>query len=232
MSFSLFGFPVTIRGSFIAIIAIIGYQSFPEQLDRVAAFVAIALIAIVVHELGHAFAARSQGTYGTPEISLEGMAGLTRYRLLKQPSRWQSIFISFAGPMAGILLGVVILLLARSGVIERTPLIEDLVVIGLFTTLGWSAFNLLPIVPLDGGHIMTELIPGSVPVRRRRAAVVSVVFAVASAVALWFLFKLLFAALILGLMAFQNFNSITRTKQAVGMPPPMSARDDSRLDDR
>lgn len=231
MSFRLFGFPITIHGSFLAVIAILGYTSFPQELDRVAAFVVIALIAIVVHELGHAFAARSQGTFGTPAISLEGMAGLTRYRLQAQPSRSQSIFISFAGPLAGILLGVVVLVLAQSDVLERTPLIDDLFLIGLFTTFGWSAFNLLPIVPLDGGHIMTDLIPGSIPVRRRRAAMVSVVFALAAAVALWFTLGSLFAPLILAMMAYQNFSSITRARPAAGVPLPMSPRDDSPLND-
>ncbi len=231
MSFHMFGFPITIHGSFLAVIAILGYTSFPEQLDRVAAFVVIALIAIVIHELGHAFAARSQGTHGTPTISLEGMAGLTRYRLQEQPSRSQAIMISFAGPLAGILLVAAVLALARSGFLDRTPLIDDLILIGLFTTFGWSAFNLLPIVPLDGGHIMTDLIPGSVPVRRRRAAIVSIVVAVAAAIWLWFYLGSLFAPLILGMMAYQNFTSISRARPAAGIPVPMSPRDDSPVND-
>lgn len=231
MSFRLFGFPISIHGSFLAIIAILGYSSFPQELDRVAAFVVIALIAIVVHELGHAFAARSQGTLGTPQISLEGMAGLTRYRLQQQPSRSQSIFISFAGPLAGILLGVAVLILAWSNILDRTPLIDDLILIGLFTTFGWSAFNLLPIVPLDGGHIMTDLIPGSVPVRRRRAAIVSVVFSLAAAVGLWYYLGSLFAPLILAMMAYQNFSSISRAKPAAGVPLTMSPREDSPMND-
>lgn len=212
MSFRLFGFPITIQGPFLLIVGVLGYSSFPDQIDRVVAFVAIALVAIVVHELGHAFAARSQGTLGTPAISLEGMAGLTRYRLQRAPSRSQSIMISFAGPLAGILLGAAILAVARSGILERTPLIDDLILIGLFTTFGWSAFNLLPIVPLDGGHIMTDLIPGTVAVRRRRAAIVSIAVAVAAGAWLWFEFGSIFGPMILALMAYQNFSSISPPK--------------------
>ena len=229
MSFRLFGFPVTIQGSFLLIIGVLGYISFPEELDRVVAFVLIALVAIVVHELGHAFAARSQGTIGTPSISLEGMAGLTRYRLQREPSRWQSMMISFAGPFAGIVLGVIILVVAQSGVIDNTPLIDDLFLIGLFTTFGWSAFNLLPIVPLDGGHIMTDLIPGSVSVRRRRAALVSVVVATLAAVWMWIALRSLFGPAILGMMAFQNFTAFSNSKQATALQPPLSPRDDSPL---
>lgn len=229
MSFRLFGFPITIHPSFLMVVAILGYISFPEEIDRVVAFVAIALVAIVAHELGHAFAARSQGTTTTPTISLEGMAGLTRYRLQRPPSRAQSLFISFAGPLAGIVLGALILALALSGVVERTPLNDDLILIGLFTTFGWSAFNLLPIVPLDGGHIMTDLLPGSVPVRRRRAAIVSVVVAVGAGVWMWFALGSLFGPVILGMMAFQNFTMFSNSKPAAVAQPPMSPRDDSSM---
>jgi len=209
VSFRLFGFPTTINGSFLITIAVIGFLSFPEQVDRVVLFVAIAVVAVVVHELGHAFAATSQGTVGPPNISLEGMAGFTRYRLAQAPGRLASIFISVAGPLAGALPGVILLIVWQAGLLDgQGPLVDDAVNIGLFTTFGWSVFNLLPIVPLDGGHIMTDLIPGDVPVRRKRAAMVSIVFAIVIGAALWFQFRLLFAPLILGMMAWQNFSML------------------------
>lgn len=135
--------------------------------------------------------------------------------------------ISFAGPLAGILLGAAILALARSGFIDRTPLYDDLILIGLFTTFGWSAFNLLPIVPLDGGHIMTDLIPGSVAVRRRRAAIVSVVVAVVVGAWMWYALSSLFGPLILGMMAYQNFTMFSKSKPASAAEPSLSPRDDS-----
>lgn len=209
MSFRLFGYPTTINGSFVLTIAFIGFLSFSEQVDRVLIFAAIAVVAVLIHELGHAFAATSQGTVGTPEISLEGMAGFTRYRLAEQPGRLQSIFISVAGPLAGAFPGVILLIVWQAGLLDgQGPVVEDALNIGLFVTFGWSVFNLLPIVPLDGGHIMTDLIPGDALVRERRAAVVSIVFAVVIGAALWFQFGLLFAPLILGFMAWQNFSSL------------------------
>lgn len=208
MSFRLFGFPITIEMSFLGVIAFLGFISFNDRFDLIAAFVVIAVISVLIHEFGHAFAARSQGTQGTPTISLEGMAGLTRYRLAAMPSRAQSIFISLAGPLAGIALGLVVFAVKQAGVIEETAFVRNLFNISFFTTFVWSAFNLMPIVPLDGGHIMADLIPGSVPVRNRRAAIVSVGVAVVAALALWFQFKFLFAPVILGGMAFQNFQSL------------------------
>lgn len=208
MSFSLFGFPITIEMSFLGVIAILGFASFGEQVDIVVAFVVIAIVSVLIHEFGHAFAARSQGTHGPPMISLEGMAGLTRYRLQKNPTRAQSVFISFAGPLAGIVLGLVVLAVYLSDVIELTSFNQNLFNIAFFTTFGWSAFNLLPIVPLDGGNIMSDLIPGSVPVRGRRAAIVSIAVAVVVGGLLWWQLQLVFAPIILGGMAFQNFQSL------------------------
>ncbi len=214
MTFNLFGFPTTINGSFLLTVGFLGFLSFQEQLDRILLFVVIAVVAVVVHELGHAFAAKSQGTAAGPIISLESMAGFTRYRLREEPGRLASIFISFAGPLAGIVLGVIIVLLARNGVIDTdgNPLVDDAVRIGLFTTFGWSAFNLLPIVPLDGGHIMTDLIPGDQAVRSKRAAYISIAVAVVVGGFLYVQFDALFAAAILGMMAWQNIQSISRRR--------------------
>jgi len=46
---------------------------------------------------------------------------------------------------------------------------------GEFTTFWWSVLNLLPVLPLDGGQAMRELLPGEPRARMRRAAVVSLV---------------------------------------------------------
>ena len=211
MSFNLLGFPTTINTSFLLTIGFIGFISLGERVELIVIFAAIAVVAVLIHELGHAFAAKSQGTVGPPNISLEGMAGFTRYRLAEAPGRAASIFISVAGPIAGALPGVILLIVWQAGLLDgQGEIVENALNIGLFTTFGWSAFNLLPIVPLDGGHIMTDLIPGDVPSRRRIAAMVSIVFAIIIGAALWFQFGLLFAPVILGFMAWQNFSSLKR----------------------
>lgn len=212
LSFSVFGFPVAIHGSFVLVLGLLGWTWFSGDLTRVAAFVIVAVIAVLVHELGHAFAARSQGTSAGPAISLEGMAGLTRYRPAAQPSRLQSMFVSFAGPLAGILLGVVVVVVLRADLIERTAFTDDVFDIALFTTFGWSAFNLLPIVPLDGGHIMAELLPGAPAVRSRRAAMVSIALAVGFGLLLW-VQGLQFAAILLAMMAFQNMTIVSASRE-------------------
>lgn len=225
MSFRLLGFPVSIEGSFVLTIGFIGFLFFDNAIDRIAAFVVIAVVAVLIHEFGHALAARSQGTVGTPTISLAGMAGLTRYRLQEKPSRAKSIFISFAGPLTGLVIGAVLYAVRQAGVIEETAFIRDLFRIGIFTTFGWSVFNLMPVVPLDGGHIMTDLLPGDRLERRRRAAYVSIGVCVVLAVALvaWSGFTNIFALAYLGFFGFQNFTSL---KNLPAVPHPTAKPQD------
>ncbi len=226
MSFRLFGFPVSIEGSFLLTVAFLGYLSFESQLDRIVAFVVIAVIAVLVHELGHAVVAQRQGSAHTPTITLAGMAGLTRYRPVRPPSRAESILVSAAGPIAGILLGIVVVVIARSGLITSTPFVDDLYRIGIFTTFVWSALNLLPVLPLDGGHIMADLLPGSVAVRRRRAAIISVMTAGLGAVGLWLWTGSLFGPIFLAMFAFQNASSVRAAgAQEPRLAPPLSPRD-------
>ncbi|MGI9607127.1 MAG: metalloprotease [Acidimicrobiales bacterium] len=226
--FELFGFPVSVHLSFGFLVLFLAYGS-ASTIAGIVGFGAVVFLSILVHELGHAFAARSQGVVVPPAISLEGLGGLTRYRLREVPSRAQSIMISAAGPMAGVAMGVVVLAVDRAGVFSDTGLGNYLVTVALFTTFGWSVFNLVPIAPLDGGHILTELLPGTPLVRRRRAAVVSIVVGIAAAVGLYLLFESVFAPIVIGFLVMQNIAVLQSPRtpspapappQAGGTPPP------------
>ncbi len=224
-SFRLFGFPVSVHGSFLLLVAFLGYNGNTD-VQRVAAFVVIAFVAILVHELGHAFVARAQGSTFTPIISLEGWGGNTRYRPASVPSRMQSILVTAAGPAAGFALGAIVLAVQSAGVVESTSFTDYLFRIGLFTTIGWSIFNLFPIVPLDGGHIMAELLPGDRRQRQRRAAMISAVVGTIAAIALWRWTGSFFAPLVIGFLVYQNLSVLRPTPVPAAVAPPLSPRDD------
>ena len=177
LRFNLFGFPTSIDASFLLIVALIGFDG---TASHVAIWVGLALVSVLGHELGHALAARSMGA--TASISLQGLGGLTRSRREVPLGRGESAVLSAAGPAAGILLGLPVLWAIHAtgwqswttgGYVLRTA---------AFTTLGWSALNLLPIVPLDGGHLLELALPGPPAARRRLAAQVSIALAVGAGV--------------------------------------------------
>lgn len=177
------GFPTTVQPMFLVVIGFLGWYPGITPV-RVALWVVIATGAIMWHELGHATAARRLGA--APEIELYGMGGLTRWVPPQDPSRLDLIGVTLAGPGAGFLVGALtgIGVLIAGGVGSGD--VRYVVLVVLWTNVGWGLLNLLPVLPLDGGHVMAELLPGDRRTRQRRAAIASIAIgAVAAAVLVW-----------------------------------------------
>jgi stage IV sporulation protein FB len=170
------GFPVHIDLSFVLIMGILGFGGMTRgSLRDLVLWLLVATVSVLIHELGHAVVARTTGA--EPEIALTGFGGVTTWVPPAPLSRARSLAISLAGPLVGLVAGMGLLVLWRSigdsldgGSWQRT-----VIWFGVWTCLGWSVINLLPVLPLDGGQAMRELLPGSPPVRARRAAIVSIV---------------------------------------------------------
>ena len=190
--FRVLGFPVTVDISFLIVIGILGWYPGVELRD-VVIWLVLATVSVLVHELGHAVVARTTGA--SPVITLAGLGGLTSYVPPAPVSRARSIAISVAGPAVGIVIGLALVAVEMAFDV-RSDLWSSVLTLGIFITLAWSVLNLLPILPLDGGQTMRELLPGSRAQREVRAAVVSVVTAVlvaAVAVRLGYVFGALMA---------------------------------------
>jgi Zn-dependent protease len=173
LGFNLLGFPTRVDASFLLIVGLIGFDGSGSHL---AIWVAVAVASVLGHELGHALAARSLGA--TASISLAGLGGLTSSVRAEPLRRGESAFLTVAGPLAGILLGLPVLYALHAldwpswtngGFALRSA---------AFTTLGWSVLNLLPMLPLDGGHLLELALPGTPAARRRLAAQLSIGVAV------------------------------------------------------
>ena len=149
--FRAFGFPVTVDVSFLIIVGILGwYPGVP--LRNVVIWVVLATVAVLVHELGHAFVARTTGA--EPVITLAGLGGLTSTCLQgRSPAPVGRDLGGRSGgghrhrrcPAAG-----------RGHDGHPVGPVGDGPGAGIFTTLGWSLLNLLPILPLDGGQTLRE----------------------------------------------------------------------------
>lgn len=204
LRFTLFGIPVTISLSIVLLLAFLGFQLGDPV--RIALWVVIGMVSILLHELGHALVARAAGT--APAIALAGLGGVTSYRPSpRTEGRSWSLAIGLAGPAVGIVLGLVAVGFGAPccGVVTGASTGEFALSVFVFVSLVWSVLNLLPILPLDGGQALAALLPGTARQRQVRAAIVGVVvggLVTAAAVAA----GLLFAAVIVGLLTWQNIS--------------------------
>jgi len=146
LRFRLFGFPVAVEALFFLMAYFIG----PRHPTRQALLWIVAVfVGVLLHELGHAVAARAFGLQ--PDILLHGFGGRTSWRQGKQLGVFQSILLSAAGPGVGIFIGGLCMLLQARVPVQGLggDLLNDLI----WINLGWGLLNLLPVLPLDGGQI-------------------------------------------------------------------------------
>ncbi len=149
----VFGIPIRTEASFFAMTLFLGMG---RNLDPVflAEWAIIVFISILVHELGHGLAGCCFGL--SPEIRLYAMGGATYFPGGKEIQPFRHIIISLAGPFSGFLFGGITLLL-RSIFDPHTVLLRTLFADLLWVNFGWGLFNLLPMLPLDGGNVMKSV---------------------------------------------------------------------------
>ncbi|MBK7624716.1 MAG: hypothetical protein IPJ14_19205 [Kineosporiaceae bacterium] len=204
------GFPVHLDLSFVLIMAVLGYYPGVTLTDM-ALWLLITPVAVLVHELGHAVTARAAGAQ--PQIALAGFGGVTTFATPGPLSRARSLGISLAGPFVGLAIGAVLVLVDRSfgAGLDPAGWQNSALRTGIWTCIGWSVLNLLPVLPLDGGQAMRELLPGAPAVRARRAAGVSVVVAGLAAVLAYVVLRQAFLALFMVFFAVTNGLTLRRS---------------------
>ena len=114
-------------------------------------FAAGFILLLLVHELGHYLEARRQGLdVGAPVfIPFLGAAILLKENPL---DAWREAQIAIAGPIVGSIGAAVVWLIGEQ---QNSELFIALGFTGFFLNL----FNLLPVVPLDGGRIAAAIHP-------------------------------------------------------------------------
>ena len=112
------------------------------------------VVALLVHEVGHAAAALSRGCR-VHEITLMFFGGRAVMSGLPSAPLARAA-ISLAGPAAGLLLWFVALRL--SVLFEGLRILPFLLGEAARISLYLSIFNMVPALPLDGGHVLRDVL--------------------------------------------------------------------------
>lgn len=153
------------------------------------------MMSFIIHEWGHAYAAVLEGDqtprfdgrltlnpakhidpFGFVLILLVGFGWAKP--VITNPSRykhkWGDLFVSSAGIIMNLILALVCLLLLKLlfNVAESGPLTSTLIqalTMTAFVNVSLAIFNAIPIPPLDGSHILLNLLPRNMQFQWRQA---------------------------------------------------------------
>ncbi len=199
--FSIAGIPVRVEPVFFVIAALFGFRYAQEGTSLVFVWIGVTFVSILVHELGHGLVLKA---FGQPShIVLHSFGGVTISQ--RRLSKARSVVVSLAGSIVAL---VLLWLPARTieastwFAHEDRTWLRGVVVFTAFANLWWSVANLLPIRPLDGGNVATELF--GVRLSRRLSLVV------AAAAGVWALtHDQQYAGFFALFLAFQSYQEIT-----------------------
>ena len=221
ISFTLFGFPAVIQPFFWVIAALITALSIgnidhmPIWFAKLFVGMAGVLLSIMVHELGHALTFRH--LFRTPcMIVLHGFGGMAvpfhpHRRTYGFRGAVAEGFLSFSGPLAGFVLAFCtysFLQLIPEDDRHMTFLLRFFLWWTTWISIFWGLFNLLPIYPMDSGHISREVFLFFTP---RHGVKYSLILSMMCAVllAVLALRENIWIAFLLAFFAFQNYQEMT-----------------------
>lgn len=151
LQFRVSGIPVKVEPVFFLIMGLLGWANTRNGAIGIVVFMVVGGGSILVHELGHATAYRSFGA--RPQVTLTGFGGVT---VGPTQPRGRSLVVTLAGPGAGFtaaVIGAVLTQVVTSNSVVVKTALDDLI----WVNVVWGVFNLLPILPLDGGNVAADL---------------------------------------------------------------------------
>jgi len=170
--FKLFGFQVKVDWSWLIIFVLVtwslagsGFPMFYEDLAE-STYLWMGLtgalglfLSIILHEFGHALAARNYGVE-MRGITLFIFGGVAEMKD-EPPSAKAEFVIAVAGPIVSMIIGVTCLAAGYGARFAGIPT----GVYGVFQYLGWInlilvVFNAVPAFPLDGGRVLRAILWG------------------------------------------------------------------------
>jgi Zn-dependent protease len=207
LAFRLLSFPVRVRYSFLLVALVLG-ASGRSSVGAVLVWVAVTFAAVLIHELGHALCARALGF--VPAIELHAMGGATSWAWTRRPRWFERLLASLAGPGMGFLAGGLVWIGLQAVSLSDAPRLLRLAVGDfLWVSVAWGIFNLLPILPMDGGAALQALLEGGLG-PARAAFVARVVSCLAGVALAWLGVRagLTWVSVLAALFTYDNFRAL------------------------
>jgi Zn-dependent protease/CBS domain-containing protein len=160
--FRVSGILVRIHVTFLLLLAFLGFSYYSHGGSAVAAskilFILLLFACVLLHEFGHAFAAKGFGI-NTPDITLLPIGGIARLeRMPEKPA--QELIVALAGPAVNVVIALALFVVVGfrgvtdTNIAAAPDMLRQLMVINVWLVL----FNLLPAFPMDGGRVVRALL--------------------------------------------------------------------------
>lgn len=183
------GVDLRVHASFFLLLAWVGYGDYigggMGAMVEGMVFILLLFTCVVLHEFGHALAARAFGIH-TPDITLLPIGGVARLeRMPEKPL--QELAVALAGPAVNVVIALGLFavigkfsglggLFSADGM--ETGVLGSLLAVNVMLVL----FNLIPAFPMDGGRVLRALLA----IRIKRARATEIAAGVGQAVAVIF----------------------------------------------
>jgi Zn-dependent protease/CBS domain-containing protein len=156
------GIQLRIHITFLLLIGWLALSYYAQGGSAVAAgrvlFILLLFLCVVLHEFGHAIAAKAFGI-NTPDITLLPIGGVARLeRIPEKPG--QELVIAIAGPIVNVVIALCLFAVIGyratigQAAMEGPDLLLQLLAVNVWIVL----FNMLPAFPMDGGRVLRALL--------------------------------------------------------------------------
>ncbi|MBK8632100.1 MAG: site-2 protease family protein [Saprospiraceae bacterium] len=174
------GIPLKVHWSFSLLILFVIYTGFADGLNLqrslvFAAYILVLFTCVVLHEYGHALAAKRYKV-NTKDIILSPIGGIARLEKLPEKPI-EEFVIAIAGPLVNVVIAIILsAIILTTSDFTLFPKVEDITQVNTFSDFGryivilnivLFIFNLIPAFPMDGGRILRALL--AMRIGRRRA---------------------------------------------------------------
>ena len=186
------GIEVRIHVTFFLLLAVFasfyGAQGGTSGTLKIVIFFLLVFLCVLLHELGHAFAAKAYGIR-TVDITLLPIGGVARMeRMPEKPT--QELVVAIAGPLVNVVIaGALLFVLAVTGNLDFGEVLDptrfNALWALLYTNVMMVVFNLIPAFPLDGGRVLRALLATRLSYERATQIAATVGQALALLMGIW-----------------------------------------------